>query len=908
LADFFQKFNALTIRPRRTREDSGATNLHDELKLLKGRPGVSSFSFKTIDVPAAAGTYTYIGVSGLDASGDAVGYYGNVDGDGDGTFHGFIALVNGNGITLDPPGSTNTSVGITASGVIFGDYTYLNHQYGFVDNGGVFTTFDNGIAEAAPPTVPLAVSTDVDGITSAGVIYGDYADYVINNGSQPGWQGFLNNNGVVTSIAFPGANITTLAGINAAGTIVGNYEIGGNTNAGWIGHGFVDSNGSFTAIDVPGAYATSVVGISDGGEIVGNYQDNSNNTLGFVDNNGVITKINIAGATSTGVSAVNAAGEIVGYYADSGGNIHGFVDNGGVITTVDVPGATETDILGINAAGVISGYYNDSSYNQHGFVGTPAPTVVDDGPLSILAGTTQTITSNLLSATDNVSSGAQLHFTVTTAPADGTLLLNGTATTSFTQADINNGLVSYHETVGGSATSDNFHFTITDAAGNTTGAESFQISIEQPPMVTIPSVNVSASAGEVFAASSLFSVSDPSGGLLTYFLYDGTANGGHFAVNGVVEPAQTVVALSAAQVAQTTFVAGPAGSSDALAVMAYDGQAYSGNTSFSHLDVNVPSIEQPPVVTIPSANVSASAGEVFAASSLFSVSDPSGGLLTYFLYDGTANGGHFVVNGVVEPAQTVVALSAAQVAQTTFVAGAAGSSDALAVMAYDGQAYSGNTSFSHLDVNVPSIEQPPVVTIPSANVSASAGEVFAASSLFSVSDPSGGLLTYFLYDANSGPAAGHFVVNGVAEPDQTVFALDAAQVAQTTFVAGSAGGSDLLDVMVFDGQAYSGNTSFSPLHVNVTLPTSPASPNTPAVAGDNFVFASSADSTVANLIQDSARVNQTFQAAPPVDHVSTVTAIGDPASVEAMHPNATVDPLALFGMHSAGHAAGHFFF
>ncbi len=77
--------------------------------------------------------------------------YGNVDGDGDGTFHGFIALTgNGSGIPLDPPGSTNTSVGITASGILFGDYTYLNH-HGFVGNGGVFTTFDNGIAEAAAP-------------------------------------------------------------------------------------------------------------------------------------------------------------------------------------------------------------------------------------------------------------------------------------------------------------------------------------------------------------------------------------------------------------------------------------------------------------------------------------------------------------------------------------------------------------------------------------------------------------------------------------------------------------------------------------------------------------------------------------------------------------------------------------
>ncbi len=223
------------------------------------------------------------------------------------------------------------------------------------------------------------------GITNAGVVYGDYADYVINNDDQPGWQGFLNNNGVVTLVSFPGANITTLADINAAGTIVGNYEIGGNTNAGWIGHGFVDNNGSFTSIDVPGAYSTSVVGISDGGVIAGNYQDFSNNTWGFVDNNGVITKINIAGATSTGVSAVNAAGEVVGYYADGSGNIHGFIDNGGVIATVDVPGATQTDIQGVNATGEIYGFYNDSSGNQHGFVGTlPTTTIESFGSTSLV--------------------------------------------------------------------------------------------------------------------------------------------------------------------------------------------------------------------------------------------------------------------------------------------------------------------------------------------------------------------------------------------------------------------------------------------------------------------------------------------------------------------------------------------
>jgi hypothetical protein len=110
---------------------------------------------------------------------------------------------------------------------------------------------------------------------------------------------------------------------------------------------------------------------------------------------------------------------------------------------------------------------------------TQAPTIGIDSPLSIPAGTTETITSDLLSASDNVSSAVQLHFTVTTVPTDGTLWLNGAATSSFTQADINNGLVSYHETASG-ATSDSFLFTVTDAAGNATGVASFQINIGSP--------------------------------------------------------------------------------------------------------------------------------------------------------------------------------------------------------------------------------------------------------------------------------------------------------------------------------------------------------------------------------------------------------------------------------------------
>src|SRR5205809_1478013 len=121
-----------------------------------------------------------------------------------------------------------------------------------------------------------------------------------------------------------------------------------------------------------------------------------------------------------------------------------------------------------------------------------------------------------------------------------------------------------------------------------------------------------------------------------------------------------------------------------MPVMPYDGHTYSVNTIFCHFTVTVPTLHHAPALSFPHPNVSASAGQVFSASSLFSVSDIDNDVLTYFLYDGTANGGHFFVNGTQVADQTVVALSASQLAQTTFVAGSAGNSDALAVMAYDG--------------------------------------------------------------------------------------------------------------------------------------------------------------------------------------------------------------------------------
>ncbi|MGB8402320.1 M10 family metallopeptidase C-terminal domain-containing protein [Bradyrhizobium sp.] len=395
-----------------------------------------------------------------------------------------------------------------------------------------------------------------------------------------------------------------------------------------------------------------------------------------------------------------------------------------------------------------------------------------------------------------------------------------------------------------------------DGTDTVTGAENFQfadmtvaspsLAPNTPPVLTVPSANVAATAGQTIAASSLFSATDADGDALSYYLFDNTpaANSGHFAVNGTTVAAGTPYKITAAQLAQTTFVAGAAGVSDDLLVIAYDGKAFSGGGNYSEFHVNVATpTNHAPVLTVPSANVAATAGQTIAASSLFSATDADGDALTYYLFDNTpaANSGHFVVNGATVAAGTPYAITAAQLAQTTFVAGAAGVSDDLLVIAYDGKALSG-PDYTEFHVNVAgATNHAPVLTVPSANVAAAAGQTIAASSLFSATDLDGDALTYYLFDNTPAANSGHFAVNGATVAAGTPYAITAAQLAQTTFVAGAAAVSDDLLVIAYDGKAFSGGGNYSEFHINVAAPIN----HTPVLTVPSANVAATAGQTIA---------------------------------------------------------------
>jgi hypothetical protein len=313
----------------------------------------------------------------------------------------------------------------------------------------------------------------------------------------------------------------------------------------------------------------------------------------------------------------------------------------------------------------------------------------------------------------------------------------------------------------------------------------------------VPNPIVQAMVGQTLQMANLFSVTDAENDTLTYVFYDATAGGGHFEKNGVAQAANQIFTATAAELANTTFVP-DVNAADNLLVGANDGHTFSG---WSNLHVDGPA-NHAAVVTVPDPTVQATAGQTFLMSDLFSVTDAENDTLTYVFYDATLGGGHFEKNGVAQSPNQIFTATAADLANTTFVVGQNGTDDLL-VGANDGHVFSG---WSNLKIEGPE-NHAPVVNVPQATVDATPGQTLQMSTLFNVTDVDNGPLAYVFYDAT--PGGGHFEVNGVTQAAGQIFGVSAANLANTTFVAGQNGTDDLL-VGATDFLSFSG---WSNLHI-----------------------------------------------------------------------------------------------
>jgi hypothetical protein len=226
------------------------------------------------------------------------------------------------------------------------------------------------------------------------------------------------------------------------------------------------------------------------------------------------------------------------------------------------------------------------------------------------------------------------------------------------------------------------------------------------------------------------------------------------------------------------------------------------------------------VVTAASANINATASESFTPSQLFSASDAEGTPILSYLVEDESSGssqGFWVLNGAVLPSGQITGLTAAQLSELSFVAGASAGgpvADTLEVAASDAAGFGPFTSFTVTATQFAPGDVAPVMSATDALLAPNLR--LPASSLFGASVPQGEMVvSYEVEDTTTD--SGNWVLDGVVEPTNQLLDVTAAQLAQLQFQTGY--GTDTLMVRANDGSQWGSFTTFT-----VTPPPNPAPP------------------------------------------------------------------------------------
>jgi hypothetical protein len=195
-----------------------------------------------------------------------------------------------------------------------------------------------------------------------------------------GLHGFILKGGVYTNIDYPLAGASTIAnGINDLGQIVGGYCPSGGGCPGGLSqpstYGFLDDNGVFTSLAYPGAQQTQALAIDNSGAIVGIYQINPYGPQAFLYKNGTYKNIAYPGSSSSWPGAINNHGVVAGYYGTAT-VLQGYTYQiqTGVFTTIAIPGASATSVTGMNDSGEVVGLAVFPHRGTRNFKGIPVRT------------------------------------------------------------------------------------------------------------------------------------------------------------------------------------------------------------------------------------------------------------------------------------------------------------------------------------------------------------------------------------------------------------------------------------------------------------------------------------------------------------------------------------------------------
>ena len=229
--------------------------------------------------------------------------------------------------------------GLNDKGIVVGYFYNTNNgipvdnQFGFFERNGVFTEVNNpntpGLFGNPPPNSGVLIENQLIGVNDHDIAVGFYNDA---SGDSHGYTYDIKTGKFSANIDDPnalnGGGSTVTAAINNKGTIVGFYtDTGPTTAAGAVIQGFLDKNGVFTTVDAPGATETELLGLNDHGIAVG-FDIVNGVTHGIIYNTKTGTFITLDDPNASGstiFNGINDKGDVVGFYTDAAGNTHGLL-------------------------------------------------------------------------------------------------------------------------------------------------------------------------------------------------------------------------------------------------------------------------------------------------------------------------------------------------------------------------------------------------------------------------------------------------------------------------------------------------------------------------------------------------------------------------------------------------------
>ena len=413
-----------------------------------------------------------------------------------------------------------------------------------------------------------------------------------------------------------------------------------------------------------------------------------------------------------------------------------------------------------------------------------APVITTNAGMTVAEGGTRILNNEKLAASDPDNTAAQLVYTVTTSPTNGRLEKStnaGVAITTFTQADINGGLIRYvHD--GGETTSDGFSFSLSDGAATVTGSFAITVTpVNDAPVIGTNTPLTVAEGGNGLLTNAVLSASDVDNtpAQLVYSLTTSPAHGRleRVSAGGTAITSFTQADLNSGAVRYVHD--GSETTSDGFSFSLSDGAA----TVTGSFAITVTPVNDPPVLAVNAGLTVLGGGNGVLTNTKLSASDPDN-TATQLVYTLSSSLSHGRLERVVAPGVPITTFTQADL-----------NSNAIRYVHDGGETTSDGFSFSLSDgaatvtgsfaITVTPVNDPPVATTQPGLTVLEGGTVVIPASKLSTTDPDNGAAS-LTYTVTGGLGYGHLAFVSTPVTAITSFTQSQVNASQIVYVHGGA--------------------------------------------------------------------------------------------------------------------------